>query len=65
VMAIALEKTGPALTRADLIKTFESIKGLDIGGMQVNFEPENHQASDAVFLTRISQGKITSIKTIP
>lgn len=65
VMAIALQKTGPALTRVDLIKTFESIRGLDIGGMQVNFGPENHQASDAVFLTRISQGKITSIKTIP
>lgn len=65
VMVIALEKTGPALTRADLIRTFESIKGLDIGGIQVNFGPENHQGSEAVFLTEILQGKITSIKTIP
>jgi ABC-type branched-subunit amino acid transport system substrate-binding protein len=65
VMAIALEKTGPALTRVNLIKTFESIRGLDIGGMQVSFGPGDHQGSDAVFLTQISQGKITSIKTIP
>jgi ABC-type branched-subunit amino acid transport system substrate-binding protein len=64
VMVIALERTGPTLRRVDLIRTFESIRELDIGGMQVNFGPENHQASDAVFLTQISQGKIVAIRTI-
>lgn len=64
-MVIALTKTGTALTRVNLIQTIESIKGLDIGGMQLNLGPENHQASNSVFLTQISQGKITSIDTIP
>ena len=65
VMVTALEESGPALTRTQLLRTFESIRGLDIGGMLFNFAPENHQGSDAVFLTQISQGKIESIKTIP
>jgi branched-chain amino acid transport system substrate-binding protein len=65
MMVIALEKAGPALTRAGLITAFESIRALDIGGMQIDFSPEDHQGSDAVFLTQISQGKIASIKTIP
>ncbi|CAB3779649.1 ABC transporter substrate-binding protein [Pararobbsia alpina] len=65
MMVIALEKAGPALTRAGLITAFESIRALDIGGMQIDFSQEDHQGSDAVFLTQISQGKIASIKTIP
>ncbi|SFB95760.1 amino acid/amide ABC transporter substrate-binding protein, HAAT family [Collimonas sp. OK412] len=64
-MVIALDRTGPALTRPGLIHAFESIKGLDIGGLQFNLGPDNHQASNSVFLTRISQGKITPIDTIP
>jgi branched-chain amino acid transport system substrate-binding protein len=64
-MAIALERTGSGLTRLGLIHALESIKGLDIGGMQLNLGPDNHQASNSVFLTRISQGKITSVETIP
>lgn len=61
-MVIALERAGPALTRANLIKAFEKIKGLDIGGMQLNLGAENHQASNAVFLTQIIGGHITQIK---
>lgn len=61
-MVIGLEKTGPALTRANLIKTFETITGLDIGGVHLTFGPEDHQASDAVFLTQIVGGKIAQIK---
>jgi branched-chain amino acid transport system substrate-binding protein len=64
-MIIALDRTGPTLTRLGLIHAFESIKGLDIGGLQFNLGPDNHQASNSVFLTRISQGKITSIDIIP
>jgi branched-chain amino acid transport system substrate-binding protein len=63
-MLIALKKTGPSLTRTDLIKAFESIKDLDIGGLTLNLSQENHQASSAVFLTQIKQGKIAPIKTI-
>lgn len=64
-MIIALDNAGPTLTRLGLIHAFESLKGLDIGGLQFNLGPDNHQASNSVFLTRISQGKITSIDIIP
>ena len=63
-LVIAMKKAGPSMTRVNLIKTFESIKELDIGGMQFNFGPENHQASTTVFLTQIVGGKITPVKAI-
>lgn len=64
VMLIALKKAGPSLTRTGMIEAFESIKDLDIGGMTLNLGKENHQASNAVFLTQILQGRITPIKEI-
>lgn len=64
-MVIALTKAGSALTRTNLIQAFESFKELDIGGMQLNLAPENHQASNLVILTQISGGKVRSITTIP
>ncbi|HTD06312.1 ABC transporter substrate-binding protein [Undibacterium sp.] len=63
-LVIAMEKAGPALTRASLIQAFESIKALDIGGMQLNLSPENHQASSTVFLTQIIGGQIAQIKAV-
>lgn len=61
-MAIAMERAGPALTRINLIQAFETIKKLDIGGIQLNLGTEDHQASSAVFLTQIVDGHITQIK---
>lgn len=61
-MIIALNKAGPQPTRLNLIKTFESMQNEDIGGIQLNLDANNHQATTAVFLTKIISGKITAIK---
>jgi branched-chain amino acid transport system substrate-binding protein len=65
VLAMALEKAGPALTRAGMVEALESMHDQDLGGIRVSFTPQSHQASTAVFLTMIADGKITAIKTIP
>jgi ABC-type branched-subunit amino acid transport system substrate-binding protein len=65
VLAMALEKAGPALTRAGMVQALESMHDQDLGGIRVSFTPQNHQASTAVFLTMIANGRITAIKTIP
>ncbi|SFV07211.1 ABC transporter substrate-binding protein [Pseudoduganella namucuonensis] len=62
VMAAALEKSGKAPTRATLMQTLEAMKGVDLGGMAVSFAPDNHQAFNQVFLTRIVDGKISKLK---
>ncbi|MGF6709077.1 branched-chain amino acid transport system substrate-binding protein [Luteibacter sp. W1I16] len=65
VLAMALEKAGPALTRTAMVEALESMHEKDLGGIRVSFTPKNHQASTAVFLTMITDGKIIAIKTIP
>jgi ABC-type branched-subunit amino acid transport system substrate-binding protein len=65
VLAMALEKAGPALTRAGMVEALESMRDQDMGGLRVSFTPQSHQASTAVFLTMIANGKITAITTIP
>ncbi len=65
ILAMALDKAGPALTRAAMVEALESMHDKDLGGIRVSFTPQNHQASTAVFLTMIFDGKIIAIKTIP
>jgi branched-chain amino acid transport system substrate-binding protein len=62
MMVIALEQIGTEVTRLKLIKTFEAMRGIDIGGIQFTLTEKNHQASDGVFLTQIVNGKITELK---
>lgn len=52
----ALEATGPNLTRARFVETLNHFKA-DLGGLDFQFTPDHHQASDRVYLTQISQGK--------
>jgi branched-chain amino acid transport system substrate-binding protein len=56
VLVEALRRTGPALSRAALLKTLESLQ-YDLGGMAVGFSPSSHQGLRKVFLTRIKDGK--------
>ncbi len=63
-MTLAMEKVGKDLTRENLIKAFEDMKNADIGGITFTMGPDDHQASDHVFLTQIKGGKITQISTI-
>ncbi len=60
----AMESMGKNITREGLISAFEGMKGVDIGGMVFRMGQDNHQASDAVYLTEIKNGKITSISEI-
>jgi branched-chain amino acid transport system substrate-binding protein len=56
VLVEALRRTGPQPTRAQLVEALESMD-LDLGGFHVRFGPKDHQGSDAVYLTRIEQGR--------
>ena len=51
-----LDKSGKEPTRAGLVAAAEGLQGLDLGGLTLTFGPEDHQGSDAVFLTVINQG---------
>lgn len=49
-----LKRTGPALTRDGFIKSLETMKPYDAGGFRVKFDSTNHNGSDFVDLTIIS-----------
>lgn len=60
-MVVGLHNAGPELTREGLIRSFEAFDRLDIGGLQFTLDQGNHQATNAVFLTRIEGGKIMPV----
>lgn len=60
-MVAGLRNVGQELTRDRLIQSFETFDRLDIGGLQFTLGPNNHQATNAVFLTRIEDGKIVPV----
>lgn len=52
----ALEAAGPELTDELFVETIESLKDVDLGiGALANFGPSNHQASDKVWGTALTQ----------
>ncbi|MEG1117161.1 MAG: ABC transporter substrate-binding protein, partial [Janthinobacterium sp.] len=65
LMVAALRRAGADLTRERLIRSFETFDRLDLGGMRVTLGPDNHQASTAVFLTRIAEGRIVPVAPGP
>lgn len=65
LMVAALRRAGADLTRERLIQSFETFDRLDLGGMRVTLGPGDHQASTAVFLTRIADGKIVPADLAP
>lgn len=64
VLVEALRRAGPQPTRARLVKEL-SMLDIDLGGFRVTFGPDDHQGSDAVFLTRIEQGKAVPVRRQP
>lgn len=56
----ALDATGAQPTRAELADALQYLK-TDLGGFKVTFSPTRHQGSDAVFLTRIQDGKAVPV----
>ncbi len=61
MLGLGLGKTGAAPTREGLIDAFEKIGGEDLGGMTLGFSAEDHQGSDAVYLTSIGGGAAVGI----
>jgi len=53
----AIRRAGKDLTRAKLISSMESMKGLDLGGFHVNYGKEQHQGSHFVELTIVRSGE--------
>ena len=64
VLVEALRRAGPQPTRARLVKELSTLD-IDLGGFRVTFGPDDHQGSDAVFLTRIEQGKAVPVRIQP
>jgi ABC-type branched-subunit amino acid transport system substrate-binding protein len=62
VMVAALERSGATLERGKLIETLSAMKSVDLGGLKISFAPDNHQASNEVFLTQIRDGKIAKLR---
>lgn len=62
VLVEALKRTVP-LTRDSLISTLESLR-MDAGGLEVSFSPADHQGSHQVFLTRIENEKVITIRNL-
>lgn len=56
IFARALDKAGPQPTREGLVTALELFQ-TDLGGFQVGFAPDNHQGSNAVYLTRVQGGQ--------
>lgn len=59
----ALRKAGPEPTHETFIDALEHLD-MDLGGFTVAFSRNRHQGSDAVYLTRIEQGKAVTVTTM-
>lgn len=50
----ALEAAGPDLTRESYLETLASLTEVDVDGLVMQFGPDDNQALDSVFLTRMN-----------
>jgi branched-chain amino acid transport system substrate-binding protein len=55
VVAEAIRRTGPKLTREGFMRELDNMKGFDTGGYAVGFSPTNHNGSSYVELTVIGK----------
>lgn len=61
VFVAALREAGPAPTRVALAQALAFLQ-LDLQGFSVAFSPNDHQGSDAVFLTRVEAGRAQPVE---
>ncbi len=61
VFAEALTKVEGPLTRDSFISAAESLK-TNLGGLEVSFSPQDHQALSKIYLTKISGGRVVPVK---
>lgn len=62
VMVAALQGSGKDPSRGSLVDSLRGMNGVDLGGMKVSFSAASHQASNAVFLTQIREGRIAKLQ---
>lgn len=55
-LVMGLQAAGRKPTREGLIKAYEDMRGVDIGGMKLAFGPDDHNGSDYVEITMIGRG---------
>ncbi len=62
LFCMVAEKTDGKLTREAFLKTVGQIGTFDLGGVVLQFGPDDHQGMDKVFLTIIKDGKIIPLE---
>ncbi|MDD0845393.1 ABC transporter substrate-binding protein [Pseudomonas sp. Gutcm_11s] len=60
VLVEALRRAGPQVDRGRLVKALQSLD-INLGGFPVRFGPNDHQGSDAVYLTRVERGRAVPV----
>jgi branched-chain amino acid transport system substrate-binding protein len=63
-MVMALEKAGTPPTQDGFVKAYEAMKDADMGGIKLNFTPQNHQGQSNVYLEIVQGGKLVPFKTL-
>ena len=64
IVAQAMYKAGPALTRAALTQALDSMMKVDFGGVTVSFSPTHHQGLDTVYLTILKGGRYQQVQSL-
>jgi ABC-type branched-subunit amino acid transport system substrate-binding protein len=62
VLVEALHRAGPALSRSRLQAVLSHLQQFDVGGLTLSFSPQNHQASDRVYLTQLLKGRVEDLR---
>jgi branched-chain amino acid transport system substrate-binding protein len=62
-MVMALEKAGSPPTQEGFLKAYEAMKDADMGGIKLNFTPQNHQGQSNVYLEIVRTGKLVPFKS--
>src|SRR5712691_435889 len=64
IVVQAMRQAGPALTRAALTQTLDSMTQVDFGGVTVSFSPTDHQGLDVVYLTILKAGRYKQVQSL-
>ena len=57
VLLEALRRAGPKPTRAKVLAALESLRGYDLGGLEISYSPQDHSGIDFADLAIISDGR--------
>jgi len=64
VLVEGLKAAGKALEREALVSAMEGMKKLDVGGMPMTYAADDHQGSDAVYMTIIKTGAAVTVQSL-